>query len=128
VRRHDRAERSDLTDTPDSLGIAGIVGGALSILTAFAGGIRWLLRRHDRREATLERKEAALVRKLEARVTALEEETRSLWMVIGYVIPALHRHDPLDPALRMASKILGDKFPIDPVAGPDMRTTTTKFD
>ena len=117
-----------MTDPADSLGVAGLVGGALSILTAIAGGIRWLLRRHDRREATLERKEAALVKKLEARVTILEEETRSLWMVIGYVIPALHRHDPSDPALRMASKILGDKFPIDPVTAPAVPAASADAD
>ena len=82
-----------------------------------------MLTRQDRREAALERKEAALVTRLEARVAALEMETRELWMVLGYVLPALHRHDPLDPALRMAAKILGDKFPIDPVAPPDMAET-----
>jgi len=109
-----------MADAPDGLGIAGIVGGALSILTAIGGGLRWLLTRQDRREAVIERKEAALMRKLEARVTALEEETHDLWMVIGAVIPALHRHDPLDPALRMAAKILGDKFPIDPVMPGDI--------
>ena len=68
------------------------------------------------------------MRKLEERVTALEEETRNLWMVIGAVIPALHRHDPLDPALRMAAKILGDKFPIDPVMPGDITAALARID
>jgi len=116
-----------MSDAPDSFSIAGIVGGILSLLTALGGAVRWLFTRQDRREAALERKEAALVAKLERRVAALESETRDLWLVLGYVLPALHRHDPLDPALRMAAKILGDKFPIDPATPADMRETISKI-
>jgi hypothetical protein len=98
---------------PSGWDIAATIGGIVTIFGSVGAGIRWLFTRHDSREAALDRKEAELVAKLEKRVDALEQETRNLWTVVSYVIPALHAHDPFSPALRMAAKILGNKFPID---------------
>jgi hypothetical protein len=98
---------------PSGLDIAAIAGGAITILGAIGTALKFLFSRADRRERALDEKEAELVKKLEQRVAALEEENRKLWIVIGYVVPALHSHDPLSPALRNASKILKDRFPVD---------------
>lgn len=112
---------------PSALDVAGTVGGAITILGSIGAGIRWLFKRHDSREAALDRKEAALIAKLEKRVDALELETRNLWAVVSYVIPALHAHEPHSPALRMAAKILGDKFPIDFSTPADMTDLVNKI-
>lgn len=112
---------------PGDLNTVGIAGGIITFLGLIGGGIRFLFTRHDSRSAALDRKEAELVAKLEKRVDALEQETRNLWTVVSYVIPALHAHDPASPALRMAAKILGDRFPIDFATPADMTDLLNKM-
>ena len=102
-----------MSDGPDALSIGGIVGGILSLLAAIGAAVQWLVSRSDTRADKIEVKEAELVEKLERRVDALEEDNRRIWLALSYVVPALHAHDPLSPALRHAAKILGDAFPID---------------
>jgi hypothetical protein len=113
---------------PSGLDIAAIVGGAITILGALGAGLKFLFSRADRREKFLDAKEAALVKKLEARLDALEEEHRKLWIVINYVVPALHSHDPTNPALRIASKILKDRFPVDFMTPADMTEALRHID
>jgi hypothetical protein len=103
-----------LSDAPDGLSIAGIVGGVVTILTAIGTGINRMLTRKDRREAAQDARDDAVVVKLEGRVAALEQDNRRIWLALSYVVPALYAHDPHSPALKAASLILGDAMPIPP--------------
>lgn len=109
-----------MSGQPSGWDLAGALGGATALCSMLGAGLWKLITRADRREASRERREAEMVTRLEARILALEEESRQLWMVIGYVVPALHVHDPRSPALRLAAKILRDRFPIDLNTPPDM--------
>ena len=123
-----------MSEAADGLSIAGVLGGSVTLLGLFGGGIKWLFGRAERREQALDAKEAEYVSELKKaikeqgeRIEALELDCRKLWMVIGYVVPALHSHDPKSPALTQAAKILGDAFPIDLNTPKDMTETLNKI-
>lgn len=107
---------------PSGLTIAGIVGGAVTLCGAIGGAIRWLINRRDNREDAHVKKIEARIEALESETRVLESETRRLWLVIGYVVPALHAADPLSPALKAAQQILGNRFPLDPNIPGDMQS------
>lgn len=116
-----------MSDGANPLDIAAISGGVVTVGGGLWGGIKWLFGRAERREKALDAKEADLVKRLEARVDALEAENRKIWLVIGYVVPALHAHDPKSPALKAAAQILGDAYPIDLNTPDDMSAQLDKL-
>jgi hypothetical protein len=108
--------------------MAGIAGGAVTLLASIGGGVKFLFGRAERREKALDAKEGDFVKRLEGRVAALEIENRKIWLVIGYVVPALHAHDPASPALKAAAQILGDAYPVDLSTPQDMTDTLKRMD
>lgn len=90
----------------DTLQGAGAVLGAGGIL----GFIKWLW---NKREGTVTR--------LEKRVAALEEELRDVWLAFAHVTAALKQHDPESDALKLAGRLLKQKFPLDFDTPADMR-------
>jgi hypothetical protein len=91
------------------------------LLGAIGSAFKYLFGRADRREARQEKREEAYVDKIEAKLAHFEERLGDLWTCVTVLATALHRRDPLDPALSRVAKILGDAFPIDLGTPPDMQ-------
>ena len=100
-------------------------GGASDMLTGAAavlgggglfGFVKWLMRVRESKVARLEK-----------RVEALETELRNVWLAFAHVTAALRTKDPYDPALKLASQILKDKFPVDPNTPADMQEQLDKL-
>jgi hypothetical protein len=116
-----------MSDAADGLSIAGVIGGAATVLGLLGSGIWRLITRADRKEERLQEKEEAKVAKLESRVAALEEEYRKLWIAFGFVATGLHALDPFNHNLGQAARILGAKFPIDLNTPKDMTEPLSKI-
>jgi hypothetical protein len=91
--------------TDAALGAGAVIGG---------GGIVGLIK-------FIWNKREGNVARLEKRVAALEEELRDVWFAFAHVTAALRQREPNDPALRLAAKILKDKFPFDLNIPADMQ-------
>lgn len=110
--------------------LAGIGGGATAsffILRWIERAVRWFSERHDKRQAQLDSEHAALDMSwkdyrlllerdrvdLRGRVEAMEKQNRALRLSFEHVTGALIRHDPQDPALTIAERLMARAFPDD---------------
>lgn len=126
--------------------VGGIFAGAVAMLVALGGGIKWLMSwRADRRDsfhAKLIAWEARLLdrekqldverdehfARIETRLKRMEEEQAVLLKAYHLVAGGLRTLDSGNAALRMADDLLRAAFPIDPVTPPDMSATVAKLD
>jgi hypothetical protein len=125
----------------DAYQMAGMFGGALSILTLVGSGIKWVFGRSDRKEAALEAREEGYVAKLEARIIALEKrdekreaelvemraelhDTRAALIIVAQEVAV---SNPGSPALLLARKLLKERFPLDLETPADMLDTLKKI-
>lgn len=110
--------------------LAGFGGGATAsffILRWIERAVRWVSERHDKRQAQLDSEHAALDMSwkdyrlllerdrldLRVRVEAMEKQGRALRLSFEHVTAALIRHDPQDPALTIAERLMARAFPDD---------------
>lgn len=123
----------------------GVFAGLVALLYALAKlaepvgrGIKWLFNHNDTRaiaraasldarEAKLTAREALWEAKMEARVAALERENQAYQIALQHALPALRRHDPEDPALKLAEDALRSAFNVPLTTPPDMQRNLDKM-
>ena len=92
--------------TLDAGDIAGIVGGAVTVLGVIGGGIRWLFTSRSKREQWIEARIQSHVAKIEARLGVAERRADHLGFAFQLVAAELARLDPDSDMLRRAQLII----------------------
>lgn len=118
------SDAASLDTLKDAIGV-GVGGGGT--FYALRWIMTWLAGRADKRQAALDDEHAALDmswkdyrlflererRHLAERVEVVERQGRAAFLAFQHVAAALIRHDPQDPALQTADRIMASAFPLD---------------
>ena len=124
---------------PTTLNWAGIVGGAVTILTLIGGGINWLWKvsvaraktraqknaeweaELDRRETEIEGKVSAMLKKCEARCDEVTQSLDLYRLSVHLLLSALERTSPHAPELEQVRRLLRQAIPLNGEIPSDMR-------
>lgn len=92
--------------TLDTGDMAGVIGGAVTMLGVMGGGIRWLFTSRSKREEWIETRIQSHVSKIEARLVVAERRADHLGFAFQLVAAELARLDPHSDILRRAQLII----------------------
>ncbi len=90
----------------DAGDVAGIVGGAVTLLGVVGGGVKWLFTSRSKREEWIESRIQTHVAKIEARLAVAERRADHLGFAFQLVAAELARLDPNSDILRRAQLII----------------------
>ncbi|MDO9490060.1 MAG: hypothetical protein Q7J32_16925 [Sphingomonadaceae bacterium] len=90
----------------DAGDMAGVIGGAVTMLGLAGGGIRWLFTSRSKREQWIEARIQSHVAKIEARLAVAERRADHLGFAFQLVAAELARLDPHSDILRRAQLII----------------------
>lgn len=100
------APAGDPRVTLDTGDMAGVIGGAVTMLGVIGGGIRWLFTSRSKREEWIETRIQSHVAKIEARLGVAERRADHLGFAFQLVAAELARLDPDSDILRRAQLII----------------------
>ncbi len=95
---------ADMTLDPGD--VAGLLGGAVTLLGVLGGGLRWLFTSRSKREQWIEARIQSHVAKIEARLAVAERRADHLGFAFQLVAAELARLDPHSDILRRAQLII----------------------